>query len=137
MTRMPPRLPRPARPQRSLRTPPDPRITSPPSGLSASACCTAAYSSSDRYCPSSDLKSLVSINVSTTGSEAYVSAVYSVNRPLRNLRAEGGQDVRAVRVNPMNEADARVSGDHGDGMWYFRTHGHLSDHAGCWTPASS
>ena len=68
MIRTPPRLPRPATPQRSFRTPPEPRITSPASGLVTSACCKAAYSSSARYCWTSDVNSVVSMNVSTLGS---------------------------------------------------------------------
>ena len=59
------RLPRPAIPQRILRTPPEPRITSPASGLSVNACCSAAYSSSDRYSWTRDVNSVLSTNVST------------------------------------------------------------------------
>ena len=65
MTRIPPRLPRPAIPRRILRTPPEPRITSPASGLSVNACCSAAYSSSDRYSWTRDVNSVLSTNVST------------------------------------------------------------------------
>src|SRR6266850_5748154 len=55
-----PRLPRPATPHRSLRTPPDPGITSPASGLTMSDCCKVAYSSSVRYCCSNFVNSFVS-----------------------------------------------------------------------------
>src|SRR2546421_12679748 len=48
--RRPPRLPRPATPHRSLRTPPEPGITSPASGFTISDCCNVPYSSSVRYC---------------------------------------------------------------------------------------
>src|SRR3990172_2196288 len=65
MTRMPPRLPRPATRQRSFRSPPEPRTRSPASGFATSDSCNSKYSSSERYCPTSSVNSFVSTNVNT------------------------------------------------------------------------
>src|SRR6266850_8501953 len=56
---------RPATPHRSLRTPPEPGITSPASGCTISDCCNAAYSSSVRYCCTNFVNSFVSTNVTS------------------------------------------------------------------------
>jgi hypothetical protein len=72
------RLPRPDIAHLSFRTPPDPGITSPASGSSRRVACNFAYSSSDKYCVTSFVKSGVSTKVSTA--QLYVSDVSHVYR---------------------------------------------------------
>jgi len=58
--RRPPRLPRPATPQRNFRIPPEPGIIEPASGSATNACWSWDYSSSLRYSCARRVNSLVS-----------------------------------------------------------------------------